>query len=109
MEVNNNGEGTEIVWDAMKAVVRGKIISFCAYQKKQRQLKLLELNKELRKLETKHKEEPNPNLTSKLKEIRNKINALYSHEVQKKMIYTEQKYESGSKFSKLLTRKLQKQ
>lgn len=35
MEENNNGEvGPEIVCDALKAVIRGKMISFCAYQKK---------------------------------------------------------------------------
>lgn len=111
MEVNNNGEvGPEIVWDALKAVMRGKVISFCAYQKKQRQLRLYELNKELKELETKHKKGSNPNLNSKLKEVRKEINALYSQEIQKKMIYTKQKYyESGSKFAKLLARKLQKQ
>lgn len=35
MEENDKGEvGPEIGWDALKAVIRGKIISFCAYQKK---------------------------------------------------------------------------
>lgn len=111
MEENNNGEvGPEIVWDALKAVIRGKVISFCAYQKKQRQSRLSELSKELKELETKHKKGSNPNLISKLKEIRNEINALHTQETQKKMIYTKQKYyESGSKFAKLLAWKLQKQ
>ena len=107
MEENNNGEvHLEIVWDALKAVIRGKIMSFCDYQKK---IRSSELNKELKELETKHKGS-NPNLTSKWKEIRNEINVLYSQEIKKKLIYRKQKcYESGSKFAKLLARKLQKQ
>lgn len=49
-----------------------------------RKLRLSELNKELKELETKHKKGSNPNLTSKLKEIRNEINVLYSQEIRKK-------------------------
>lgn len=111
LEENDNGEvGPEIIWDTLKAVVRGKIISFCAGKKKERQLRLSELNRELKELETKHKKEPKLSLTLKLKEIRNKINILYSQEIEKKMLYTKQKYyESGSKFLKLLAWKLQKQ
>lgn len=44
-----------IVWDALKAVVRGRIISFCAREKKEKQLRLIDLNKELKDLETHHK------------------------------------------------------
>lgn len=61
-------------------------------------------------LETKHKKEADPTLISKLKEVRNEINILCAQEIEKKLIYTKQKYcDSGSKFAKLLARKLQKQ
>lgn len=47
---------------------------------------------------------------TKLKKIRNEINILYSQEIEKKMVFTKQKYyESGPKSVKLLSRKLQKQ
>lgn len=111
LEENLNGEvSLEIVWDALKACMRGKIISFCSHKKKERQSKLQELNKELKELETKHKRNLNSELEKKLKVLRNKINAMYQLEIRKKMIYTKQKYyESGSKFTKLLASKLKKQ
>ena len=35
---NDNGEvDSATVWDTLKAVIRGGIISFCAYEKKQKQ------------------------------------------------------------------------
>ena len=37
LEENDNGEvDSAIVWDTLKAVIRGSIISFCAYEKKQK-------------------------------------------------------------------------
>lgn len=79
-------------------------------KKKERQLRLTKLNKELGELETKHKKDLNANAAVKLKEIKREINTLYTQEIQKKMIYTKQKYyEAGTKFAKLLARKLQKQ
>lgn len=47
---NDNGEvSTEIIWDTLKAVFRGKI-SYCANKKKKRQERLINLTKELRDL-----------------------------------------------------------
>ena len=68
---NDNGEvGTDILWDTLKAVLRGEIISYCTHIKNEKRLKLSELSSELKELETKHKEDPKPDLTIKLKEIR---------------------------------------
>lgn len=110
-EENDNGEvNSAIVWDALKAVIRGRIISFCAYEKKLKQLRLTDLNKELKDLETQHKKEQKSNQMIKIKKIRNEINIMYSQETERKMVFTKQKYyESGSKSMKLLARKLQKQ
>ena len=111
LKENINGEvASEIVWDTLKAVLRGKIISYCARKKKERQLRLVKLNEELGELETKHKKDLNANVAVKLKDIRMEINTFYTQEIQKNMIYTKQKYyEAGTKFAKFLARKLQKQ
>lgn len=46
----------------------------------------------------------------KIKKIRNELNIIYSQEIEKKMVFTKQKYyESSSKSTKLLARKLKKQ
>lgn len=53
---NNNGElFTEIIWNTLKAVSRGKIISNCANKKKKRLAKLINLTKELKGLEMNQK------------------------------------------------------
>ena len=68
LKENNNGEvASEIVWDTLKAVLRGEIISYCAKKKKERQLRLAKLNEELGELETKHKKDLNANVAAKIK------------------------------------------
>ena len=111
LEENDNGEfDSATVWDTFNAVIRGRIISCCAYEKKQKQLRLIDLNKELKNLETQHKREQKPELLTKIKAVRNKINLIYTQEVEKKMIFPRQAYyESGAKSLKILARKLQKQ
>lgn len=85
LEINKKGElSSEIMWDALKAVIRGKILSFCASKKKDRQLILSELNKELNNLETRHQKEPTSDLSVKVKDIGNEINMIQSQEIEKK-------------------------
>jgi hypothetical protein len=45
-------------------------------EKKERQLRLVKLNRELGEFETKHKKDLNANVAVKLKEIRREINTL---------------------------------
>ena len=111
LEENDGGEvDPSFVWDALKAVFRGKIITYCANKKKARQLQLIDLNKKLKDMELKHKKEQKSHLLVEIKKIRNEINMLYCKEIEKKMVFTRQKYyEAGSKSMKLLARRLQKQ
>lgn len=46
-----------MVWDALKADVWGEIISVCAHKKREKQFKLMDLNKESKDLERQHKRE----------------------------------------------------
>lgn len=71
LEENDKGEvDSAIVWDTLKAAIRGRIISFCSYEKKQ-QLRLIDINKELKDLETQHKREQKPETLTRIKTIRN--------------------------------------
>lgn len=52
LEQNDNGEvPPPILWDACKAVLRGKIIGYSAYLKRVRQKELIQLEAELTQLE----------------------------------------------------------
>ena len=70
VENDNEEVGTDILWDTLKTVLRGEIISYCSRKKKERRPKWSELNSERKELEIKHKEDPKPDLAVRLKEIR---------------------------------------
>lgn len=57
LQNNVNEEVTPpILWDALKAVIRGKIIT--SYERRKREQKLKDLEKELKKFENEHARSP---------------------------------------------------
>ncbi len=65
IKINDNGSvSPSVLWDAAKAVIRGKIIALTSRLKKQRELKQLEIEKEIKKLEYEHKNTGNKNSRS---------------------------------------------
>lgn len=90
---NDNGEvSPPILWDACKAVMRGRVIAVTSFLKKQKEVKIKTLQTELRNLESEHKESTDPKIKIEIKKKRNQIEELYSQEIQKKLLYTKQKY-----------------
>lgn len=99
-----------ILWDAAKAVLRGKIIALTSLKKKIRQQELKKLQHQLNLLEKEHKDKQTPKILEQIKTTRNKINMLYTQEIEKKIMFSKQKYyENGSKFMKILAWKLKQQ
>lgn len=111
LETNDNEEVTPpILWDAAKAVLRGKIIALASLKKKTRQQELKKLQHLLNLLEKEHKDKQTPKILEQIKKTRNEINMLYTQEIEKKIMFSKQKYyENGSKFMKILAWKLKKQ
>lgn len=107
---NDNGEvSPPILWDAAKAVLRGRIIAVASLKKKQRNRKLSELQNQLKLLEVCHAQNRDSKTLQQIKKIRNEIDSIYTQDIEKKMLYTKQRYyENGSKFTKVLARKLKK-
>lgn len=99
LDLNDTGEvDSSMVWDALKAVIRGKIIAWCAHNKKEKQLRLIDLNKKIKDLEIQHKKNLSPNLLNEIKKVRNEINLLVTQEIEKKFVFVKQKYyEAGPK------------
>lgn len=110
LDTNDNGEVSPVIlWDTLKAVIRGKIIAIASYRKKLRSKKMEDLYKKLKELETKHKQSSAQNILEEIKHTRNEINNLNIQDVQKKMMFLKQKYyEGGSKSMKILAWKLRK-
>lgn len=85
METNDKGEvPPPIAWDALKAVLRRKIIAISSYMKKMRNKKLEELQNKLEELEKKHKIKTTQDILVEIMKTRNEINDLTTHEIKKK-------------------------
>ena len=111
VEENDNGEvNPTILWDALKAVIRGKLIAKTAAIKKIRHEKYEKEKYKLQNLEKQHKMNPKNDLLIAIQEVRRNIDKLLSTEIEKKSKLIKQSYcELGPKATRLLARKLKKQ
>lgn len=67
IEENDNGEvSPPVLWDACKAVLRGKIIAKSAYLKKMKQIKLDALQTDFKRLEREHKDTLNRKINQEI-------------------------------------------
>lgn len=110
LEFNDTGEvSPPMLWDTLKAVLRGKIIAISSFRKKNRNRKLEDLKNKLKGLERKHKMDSAQDTLREMKGIRNEINSLATQEIKKNLMFLKQRhYESGSKSTKVLAWKLKK-
>lgn len=108
---NDNKEvSPSILWDALKAVVRGKIIGYSSNLKKKRNEQLKKLQSQLKALEDAHKTLTCKFIKIEIDKKKNEINEILSIDIKRKMTFLRQKYyEVGGKSAKLLAYKLKKQ
>ncbi len=97
-----------VLWDALKAVLRGKIIAITSYEKKLRKERLVKLEDKLKVLQRDHVD-TNEETRLKMTKIKKEIDEINTQEIQKIMLFTKQRYyEIGGKSLKLLSYRLQK-
>ena len=108
---NDNGEtNPTIVWDALKAVIRGKLIAISSQIKKAKLERYKQLLSDLRKLEQKHNLKADGQTFTQILEVKKQINESLQREVEMKARYLKQHYyETGPRAAKLLARRLRKQ
>lgn len=94
-----------ILWDTLKAVVRGKLISLSTAIKKAKENKLKQLEDSLKEQEKQHCKNQDPQTLLKIKEIKYQISDIYKEELEKKHKFLKQSYyEVGPKATKLLAK-----
>lgn len=84
-EINDTGEVSPIIlWDTLKAVMRGNLISLTTHLKKMKGQKLKDLQLTLKLKQQEDIAKPNPTLKLEIKKIQGEINDIFTQEVQKK-------------------------
>lgn len=107
---NDTCTSPSIFWDALKAVLRGKLIMWSSMKKKERERRINDLTAELKSLEQKHMQNNNNDLLENIAEIKQTLNRAYEDQIEKKTKFMKQNYyENGPKAKKLLAWRLRKQ
>ena len=79
METNENENTTiQTLWDAAKAVLRGRYIAIQTYLKKQEKSQIQNLTTHLKELEAEQQRHPKPSRRREIIKIRAKINNMES-------------------------------
>lgn len=99
-----------ILWDTLKAVIRGKLIAITSQQKKLKQAAYLNLTDKLKNLETKYRNTRKTQLLQEVKTIKEEIDKLLKDEIEKELRFVKQQYyETGPKATRILARRIRKQ
>lgn len=86
LEINDNGQvNPNILWDTLKAVVRGKFISLSAALKKAKENQLNGLENTLKDLENRHKKTQSDQTLKQIQKIKKQILDIYQEEEEKKI------------------------
>ncbi len=92
-----------VAWEALKAVIRGRIIQHTSYQKKNKTRELLELENLIKQTETELKHRMTQDGMRKLTKLKYQYNNIITQKVEFNLFRARQTYfESGDKAGKLL-------
>ena len=110
METNENENTTiQTLWDAAKAVLRGKYIAIQAYLKKQEKSQIQNLTAHLKELEAEQQRQPKPSRRREIIKIRAEINNIESKKTVEQINETKSWFfEKINKIDKPLARLLKK-
>lgn len=108
LEINNSSETSSlVVWDALKAFLRGQIISYSANMKKKASTERFELTKQIKEIDLQYAQSKNPELYKKRIELQARFDLLSTHSIEQQLLKSKSKfYIHGNKTSKILANQL---
>lgn len=108
MSINKTSEiSASVLWETLKAYIRGHIISFVSFERKQKRKRLDELTKHIAQLDSLYASSPTPDLYKERLSLQSEFNTLTTdHAVELLLRSRSNYYEQGDKASKLLAHQL---
>ncbi|XP_054631650.1 E3 ubiquitin-protein ligase znrf1 isoform X1 [Dunckerocampus dactyliophorus] len=101
------GVSASILWEAAKAVMRGKTISYSSYKKKKERLLESELEKKIQLLETAHADSKDEHILSNLRKLKLDLKEITDKKIQFQLQRLRlEKFEHGNKHGKYLANQL---
>lgn len=111
LEVNKKeGISYSLLWETLKAYLRGQIISYVAHVNRERRKQIEDLTDLVFKLDRKYSESPSPELYKERIALQSKLNLLSTNQAEYLLLRTRSTYyEYGEKASRLLAHQLKRQ
>uniref|UniRef100_A0AAR2JRJ2 Reverse transcriptase domain-containing protein n=1 Tax=Pygocentrus nattereri TaxID=42514 RepID=A0AAR2JRJ2_PYGNA len=108
LEQNNLPEISPcVLWEAGKAVMRGKIISYCAQKKNKEKTLILELEQKIKSLENAYAASPQENIINSLRKLKLELNEILDKKTQFMLQRLRlENFEHGNKSGKFLANQL---
>uniref|UniRef100_H2ZXS3 Endonuclease/exonuclease/phosphatase domain-containing protein n=1 Tax=Latimeria chalumnae TaxID=7897 RepID=H2ZXS3_LATCH len=100
----------DIIWEALKATLRGHVISYSVAHRKKAQVQLLELELDLRWAKTEYYKSHSVESRERVAKIRHELNMLSTSKAEYTLLRTKSRYYArGDKVGKLLAWQMQKE
>ncbi len=108
LSVNKSPDVSDsVVWEALKAYIRGQIISYATTKRKKSQEKQISLANEISRLDEQYAKSPTPDLYKRRLKLKSELDLLSTNEIEGLLRRTRSVfYESGEKSGKVLANQL---
>ncbi len=108
LETNDKGDVSDsVLWETMKAVIRGDIIAYQSAKNRENRAKLSEIDTQTTNLESEYRSTSCETTLKKIVALRSEYNSIISKKVSRQLMYIRQRqFEIGDKPQKLLARQL---
>lgn len=101
------GMSCKTIWEAMKAFLRGEIISYAAFKRKSAKQKLNDISDQILSLDRQYAQSPSPTLYKERLRLQTEFNLLSSRQVEGCLMRSKSDfYEHGEKTGKILANQL---